>query len=536
MKIFNVRCTMILNEIAVPNEIAILNEIANGSRAHVGTSGRLSRGVRRLFLSSCVAFSCTLGISVPPTVCHAENEGSAETTAAIAQARSISRAFEAVAEKITPSVVNISAVKKGKEPKGTPPSRGLDQLPDPFREFFGDDFMERFQNRNPESQPLQGLGTGVIIDSAGHIVTNNHVVGEADEVTVRVYQDQKSYKAKVIGTDPRSDLAVIKIEAAKLQPARLGNSDALEIGEWVVAAGNPFGLDNTITAGIVSAKGRSLMNSGQYEDFIQTDAAINPGNSGGPLVNLDGDVVGINTAIFSRSGGYMGIGFAIPSKMTDQVIKSLIRDGKVTRGWLGVAIQNLTEDLAESFGIDSTVGALVGQVQPGGPAEQYGLKQGDVIVSFDGKPTNDVNQLRNMVAATKPGTKVDLEVIRGAKREILKIALEELPAQQEAAQAVDEEEGAAVVGISVEPLTPEIARRLGSKRKEGIVVRSVLPGSLAERSGIQPRDIIVSVNSKNVVSPADFKAQVNLTTVKKGVRVVIESQGMERFVFLKLRE
>lgn len=482
-------------------------------------------------LLTALALGLALIIGSPKDMATAQP---AEGRAPIEQARGISKAFEVVAEKITPTVVSISAIKKTREAPAGAKGQMNDPFFDPFREFFGDDFFDRFQ-RGPNSAPLQGMGTGVIVDARGYIVTNNHVVGEADELLVRLHDDKRTYKATRVGTDPRSDLAVIKIDGpSSLAPARLGDSDSLKIGEWVVAAGNPFGLDNSITAGIVSAKGRSLANSGNYEDFIQTDAAINPGNSGGPLVNLDGEVVGINTAIFSRSGGYMGIGFAIPSNMVKRVYKELIDKGKVVRGWLGVAIQELSEDLAESFGYKSTSGALVGQVQPGSPAEQYGIKQGDIITLFDGKAVTDVNQLRNMVAATTPGTKVDVQVVRAGRTETLSVKIEELSAQPEEALQPEEEES--VVGLSLEPLTPDLGKRLGSRRIEGVVVRGVIPGSLASSSGIQPRDIILSINGKAVKSAEDVRALLTKPALQQGVRIIVETRGMERFVYMKTKE
>lgn len=411
---------------------------------------------------------------------------------------------------------------------------------DPFREFFGDDFMERFGNQGPDQSPQTGLGTGVVIDTNGHIVTNNHVIGEADEVTVRIHGDKKEYQAEVVGSDPRSDLAVIKIRGAStLVPAKFGDSEKLRIGEWVIAAGNPFGLQNSITAGIVSAKGRSLSNPGQYEDFIQTDAAINPGNSGGPLVNLYGEVIGINTAIFSRSGGYMGIGFAIPSNMAKTVSSSLITKGKVVRGWLGVAIQNLTEEMASSFEFTGTEGALVGQVQPGSPAEKAGMHQGDIVISFNGEKIKDVNQLRNLVADTAPGAAAPVIVFRDGKQQRLTVTVEELSQKETDLSAGETEEGSvtSTLGITVDNLTPDLARRLGSKRRSGAVVVSVQPGSIADDAGLLARDIIVSVNGKEIASVKEFSEAVNEQAVKngRGVRLVVESRGMERFIILKAK-
>ena len=436
-------------------------------------------------------------------------------------ANELSQAFEQVAETITPSVVTISTETKPK--KGGP--KGTEQL----RDFLGEDFFDKMV-----PSPQRGLGTGVIVDDQGHILTNNHVIGGADEVTVRL-STEKTVKAKVVGVDPRTDLAVIKIKIKEGLPksAKLGDSDKLKIGEWVVAAGASFGLDNTITAGIVSAKGRAISGGAQYEDFIQTDAAINPGNSGGPLVNLRGEVVGINTAIVSKSGGYMGIGFAIPINMGRQVMESLITKGKVTRGWLGVGIQNLSEDLAESFNYASTEGALVGHVDPKGPAKSAGLKQGDIIVQAGKERIKNVNQLRNYIASLKPGVGLDVTVVRGGDKKSLSVTIGELPAQTEEGPQVVTDGENEQLGLSVEPLNESSAKRSRTSRTEGLVVTEVAPQGLAAKAEIRPGDIIVSINGKDIATITDFKEALEKGDVKKGIRVVVESQGMERFAFLR---
>jgi len=453
----------------------------------------------------------------------------------MASALQISAAFENVAKEITPSVVSVQSSSKPIARKVGPRGGGTqDPFFDPFKEFFGDDFMDKFQA--PEDKGgQQGLGTGVVISADGIILTNHHVAGEADSITVKT-QDGKTYKAERIGTDARSDICVLKVKGANLQPAKLGDSDNLKIGEWVVAAGNPFGLDNSITAGIVSAKGRSIMGGGQFEDFIQTDAAINPGNSGGPLVNLKGEVIGINTAIFSRSGGYMGIGFAIPVKMAKNVLDSIMSKGKVVRGWLGVSIQNLTEDLSSSFQHQGTEGALVGQVQDKTPAAKAGIKQGDIITKFNGEDIKNVNQLRNLVAGTAPGSNVPVEVIREGEKKTLTATVEELPATLTEEGEPASSQVSADVGLNLENLTPDIAHQLRTKRTEGIVVTGVVPGSIAQESGIQPRDIIVSINGKPIKSVKEFNNLVDEKALKKGLRLVVETQNMERFVYLKSDE
>lgn len=436
----------------------------------------------------------------------------------------LSQAFEQVAEGITPSVVTISTETK--------PKKNGKNGSEPLKDFLGEDFFDKMV-----PTPQRGLGTGVIVDDQGHILTNNHVIGDADEVTVRL-STEKSVKAKVVGSDPRTDLAVIKIKVKEGLPkaARLGDSDKLKIGEWVVAAGASFGLDNTITAGIVSAKGRAISGGAQYEDFIQTDAAINPGNSGGPLVNLRGEVVGINTAIVSKSGGYMGIGFAIPINMVRQVMESLISKGKVTRGWLGVGIQNLSEDLAKSFNYDGTEGALVGHVDPKGPAKKSGLKQGDIIVQVGKEHIKNVNQLRNYIASVKPGSELTVTFIRGGDKDTVSVTIGELPAQTEAGPELGVEGENEDIGLTVEPLNEGSARRSRTSRTSGLVVTEVAPQGLAARSEIRPGDIIVSINGKEVATINDFKDALAKGNLSKGIRLVIESQGMERFAFLRQQE
>jgi serine protease Do len=453
----------------------------------------------------------------------------------------LSEAFEKVAEIAKPSVVNISVSKRiAKQPAGQP--RGPQANPfqgTPFQDFFNNDMLEKFFQMQPPPGSgggvmPQGMGTGMVVDVNGHILTNNHVLGDSDQISVRL-GNKKTYDAKIIGRDPKTDLAVIKITAPDLVPVAFGDSDKVKIGEWVVAAGNPFGLDNSITAGIVSAKGRSaITDPTQYEDFIQTDAAINPGNSGGPLLNLKGEVIGVNSAILTRSGGYMGIGFAIPAKMARGVMQSLIKDGKVTRGFLGIMIQNFDQDMAASFGFDSTEGALVGDVNPGSPADKAGLRQGDIVVEFGGQKITDVNQLRNLVAAIIPNESVDVVIFRDGVRSKMTVKVGE---QQAVVEETDEVQATVSedVGLSLRSITPEVAQQMGLKGVDrGVVVAGVAPGSLAARSGIMPGDVLLKAGNKDVTAPADFDAVMTKEALKKGVRLVVRGQdGGKRFVFVR---
>jgi len=493
-------------------------------------------------MKSLVTILFSLFLLFSPFCSKAISEDS-QTSKSIELAQGLSAAFENAAKVISPSVVNISAVKHAKpiKQKINPARRGQNPFQNPnqnpYEDFFGDDFFDKFfrhqmppQGQGQGDQFQQGLGTGVIIDKEGHIVTNNHVVGDADEITVRI-KGGKEYKAEIVGADPKTDLAVIKIKVpADLEPATLGDSDSLKIGEWVLAAGNPFGLDNTITAGIVSAKGRSNVGIVDYEDFIQTDAAINPGNSGGPLVNLRGEVVGINSAIFSKSGGYMGIGFSIPAKLVKNVMDSLLDNGRVIRGWLGVMIQNLDEDLSKSFNYEGTKGALVGDVTKDSPAAKGGLRQGDIVTALNGELIENVTHLRRMVAETKPGTKIELTVFRNGKTDKFGINITEL-ANEMAQQTQENSEND--IGIALRDITPEIAQQLGITKTKGVVVTNIEPGSVAFRAGIQPGDVILQFNEKEIETSQDFEKSLSSQDKSKGFRLTILNGEYKRYVFVK---
>ena len=398
-----------------------------------------------------------------------------------------------VAKLARPAVVNISTVGTGDVQQSPFPF-----FNDPFfRRFFGEEFGRRHQQQPPAPRE-RGLGSGVIVSTDGYIITNNHVVKNADEIKV-LLSDRRTFSAKVIGTDPKTDLAVIKVDATGLPAITWGDSSRLQVGEIVMAIGNPFGLNQTVTMGIISAVGRANVGIVDYEDFIQTDAAINPGNSGGALVNLRGELVGINTAIFSRSGGYMGIGFAIPSNMAKSVKESLVKRGKVIRGWLGVSIQDLTPELKDQFNVPDTKGALVSDVLKESPAKQGGLKRGDVIRQYDGHPVRDSRHLRSLVAETTPHTTVRINVLRDGNERGVRITIGEMPKNVAAMTGQEITGNHALAGVTVGPV-PSGRSRSG----EGVSVINVESGSPADRAGIRQGDILLEINRQPVRTVDDF--------------------------------
>jgi serine protease Do len=435
--------------------------------------------------------------------------------------------FVDLARKVKPGVVNISTTKVikggGRVFRHFSPFRERD----PFKDFFGEDFFDRFFGDNPQKDQVQrSLGSGFIINKEGYIITNNHVIEGASEIRVRL-STEKEFAAELIGRDPKTDLALIKIKSWNDLPvAVLGNSDKLEIGEWVMAIGNPFGLSQTVTIGIVSAKGR-VIGSGPYDDFIQTDASINPGNSGGPLFNLQGEVVGINTAIVATG---QGIGFAIPINTAKEVIAQLKKQGKVTRGGIGVYVQKMTPDLAKSFGLEETKGALVADVIAGGSAEAGGIKRGDIIVKFDGKEIQEMNELPRIVAATAVGKEVEVEVLREGKPLKLKLKVGEL--KDEAVPAAIEK-AKLELGMSVQEITPEIARQLRLGDTLGVVVAEVEPGSVADEAGVQRGDVIREVNGQNIRKVGDYQSV--LAKLKKNEIVRLLVKRGDRNLFISLR-
>jgi serine protease Do len=476
-----------------------------------------------------------LGIVISSRLNWMPVAGSADTSApALAPVSGPRNSFVPVVKAVTPAVVNISTTRVVKTPGG----ENAPFMDDPFfRQFFGDEFFRRFQI--PRERRENSLGSGVIVSPQGYIVTNNHVIAKADEIKV-LLNDKREFTGKVVGTDPKTDIAVVKIDAKDLPSVPWGDSDKLEVGEYVLAIGNPFALNSTVTMGIVSAVGRANVGIADYEDFIQTDAAINPGNSGGALVNSRGELVGINTAIFSRSGGYMGIGFAVPSNMVHTVMDSLVKTGKVTRGWLGVSIQDVTQDLAKQFGLSESTGALVSEVLSDSPAAAAGLKAGDVIVSFDGKPVDNPALLRNIVAQTPVGKTVKVEALRDKKHRSFSVKVAEQP--KEIAQAGSEEEphGAetggdtALSGLEARNLTPEIAHQLGLQAATaGVVITGVAPDSAAAEAGVQPGDVILEVNRQRVRSVADLKRINDKLSKAESVLLLINRHGGKLFLAIK---
>ena len=439
-----------------------------------------------------------------------------------AQAKYSPPDFVELAKKLKPAVVNISTEKKAKQrrqqlrPFGNSPFGS-----DPFQDFF-----DRFFEEQPQSRGQKSLGSGFIISEDGYVLTNNHVVDGADEIKIRL-NTGKELKAELKGSDPKLDLALLKVVSTdKLPVAALGDSDEIEVGEWVMAIGNPFGLSETVTAGIVSAKGR-VIGSGPYDDFIQTDASINPGNSGGPLFNARGEVVGINSAIIA---GGQGIGFAIPVNMAKAIIPQLRDTGKVTRGWIGVSIQPVTKDLADSFGLSAEKGALVSEIVPESPAEKGGIKTGDIILSFDGKEIKEMNDLPRLVAATATGKKVDVKVMRDGKEETLTLTIDKLKDGDDESM-VDSGDR---IGISVRQLTKELAATMRIKDTEGVVVADVKPDGAARVAGIQRGDIIRDINGRKIATVADYEKAMASFKKDKVVRLLIKHGDSSRFVTIRV--
>lgn len=432
-----------------------------------------------------------------------------------------------VAEKRIISVVNISSTKVIKT-----------QQSQQYNPLFNDPFFQHFFGRGffniPRERREKSLGSGVIVSKDGLILTNNHVVENAEEILVTL-SDEKEMEAEIVGTDPKSDVAVLKLKGnfKDIEPIPFGDSTHLRLGEIVLAMGNPFGLDHTVTMGIVSAKGRANVGITDYEDFIQTDAAINPGNSGGALINLKGELVGINTAIISRSGGYQGIGFAIPSNMAQSIMNSLVKYGKVIRGWLGVSIQDLDQNLAKAMGLDQTTGVLVSEVVENSPAQKAGLKRGDVILKLNEKSVNSTGQFRSMIASNGAGTKVTIEYIRDKKKKEKSVELGQLP-DNLADHSIFEKDFGALSGITIAPLDNEIRNKfqIPDQVNQGVAITSIKDNSPAQMANLRPGDIILEINRHEVNSVDDFK-EAYKKSVNENTLLLIYRNGRAYYLVLK---
>lgn len=453
------------------------------------------------------------------------------------------RGFSGVAAKATPAVVFIQVEKQ------VPVGGANRHFNNPF-DLFGDEFAERFfgvprgrQNPQDRRMPYRnrpqtfkqtGQGSGFIISKDGYILTNTHVVGDVDKITVRL-ADGREFPAKSIGADSKTEVALIKIEADDLPVLEIGSPDDLLIGAWVIAIGNPFGLKETLTVGVVSAKGRSNIGITDYEDFIQTDAAINPGNSGGPLLNIDGKVVGINTAIYSRSGGYMGIGFAVPIDMAMNIKEQLVASGKVTRGYIGVILNpgDVNEEMAKSFGRNEAGGVLIADVQKDGPADKAGIKSGDILVELNGKKIKDLSGFRNDVARIMPNKKAELVLFRDGKNKKITVTVGSFPEDEVSEDGSGVKGSLEKIGFQVQELTQDLAQRFGMEAGRGVIVSEVEPGSAAEEAGLRPGVLILEVNRKEVNSTRQFEEAV---TNGKGDSLLLRVKTERGTFFVNLRK
>lgn len=460
--------------------------------------------------------------------------------------RETSKAFASVGRAVSPSVVFIQvegqrgASTQTQVPHGLPFGDALPFGEEFFKRFFGESFPGLPPSQSPSvprGQPrMMGQGSGFVFAAKSglladktYIMTNNHVVENAERITV-TFQDGRELEATVTGRDPQSDVAVIEIATGGLPALSMADSSTLEVGEWVVAIGNPFGLSHTLTVGVVSATGRTSLGINDYEDFIQTDAAINPGNSGGPLVNLDGAVVGMNTAIFSRSGGYMGVGFAIPINLANAIANQLIEQGEVTRGYLGIVIQPLTAELAESFGMKQGEGILIAQVSDDAPAAKAGLRQGDVIVAYRGEPVSDVGNFRNRVALTAPGSTQALTIVRDGERQDVEVTIGTLT--PEALAATGATQSSEELGLTVQTLTEQLAEQFGGRAGEGVLVTEVKPDSIAATAGIETGTLILQVNRQRVSDVGEFQRAIAAGRDGGRVLLLLRKDDMQRYVVL----
>ncbi len=443
-------------------------------------------------------------------------------------AQAMPESFADLAEGQADAVVNISTTKHIKQYQGLPP--GFQMPPNsPFDDFFGD----FFRNMPHQQREQHALGTGFVISADGYIVTNNHVVAGADDILVKM-RDGTERKARLIGTDAKLDVALLKVKAKGLKKVKLGDSEKLRVGDWVVAIGNPFGLQQTVTAGIVSAKGR-VIGSGPYDDFIQTDAAINPGNSGGPLFNRRGEVVGINTAIISRSGGSNGIGFAIPINLAKSALEDLRKNGRVSRARLGVHITDVNKETMEALNLKSRDGALVPQVESGSAADKAGIRAGDVIVSIDGTPIRRAHDLPIRVARHTPGDRVKIGIIRDGREKTITVTVEPMPGEEVArGKSGQQEHGEVRLGVEAEDLTRKLASSFGARVKKGIAIQQVHPGSPAARAGIARGDVIYRINGEKVTGMRSYLKLARHFKPGDVLRVMLDRHGDQVFALVKL--
>jgi serine protease Do len=438
----------------------------------------------------------------------------------------VSSGFVGISKKATPAVVFIeSQVEQTAHTMRQPQRDPFDSFHDDFfRHFFSFPFQSDGSKKGDLSR-----GSGFIVSQDGFILTNNHVVENASKVMVTLH-DGRKLQAKVMGTDPQTDLAVIKVEGKEFPHLELGDSEALEVGEWAIAIGNPFGLQATLTVGVVSAKGRSQLHIADFEDFIQTDAAINPGNSGGPLLNIDGHVIGVNTAIASASGGYMGIGFAIPSNMAKLIMKQLIENGTVTRGFLGVVLQPIDSDIASFYGLERPYGALVTEVVKDSPAEEAGLNQEDIILRFNDETVENINSFRNAVSLMAPNTKLKMEVLRNGKRKTLYAKIRQAESSSTNHSPVEQ------LGLAVQELTPEVAKKYGYSQDKGVIISKVMPGTPAEMANLKPGSLILAVSRKKVSTVEEFQKSIAAAQKEGRVLLMVQQGDVARFVALHFEE
>ncbi len=470
-------------------------------------------------------FALALLLANGPGILQAQNADDLEALIRTSKTRA------ALVQKVQKAVVHIKVEKFMNKSQGQSLNNPLD--------LYNEEFFKRFFPgiRPPQQAPQQpfrqeGMGSGSIISNDGYILTNHHVVGEADRIRVKLY-DGSEVKARLIGTDPESDIAVIKIDRKNLYALPVGNSKEILVGESVIAVGNPFGLTQTVTFGIVSAKGRTNVGINEYENFIQTDAAINPGNSGGPLVNLRGEIIGVNSAIFTRSGGYQGIGFAVPINMARRIMEDLIEKGSVSRGWLGVGIQDINEDLAQAFKLDKTTGSLITGVMKNTPADRAGLKRGDVVVELNKEPITNSNQLRNEIANAGANSEIELKIIRDSNEMYFTLRLDERPKQLGRVTIKPAPAQENPMGLVVEQLTAEMAEEMKLDVSSGVVIKEVKPNSPAASVGLAAGMIIQEINRQPVTTISDFNQIAASINLEEGVLLLVSINGSSRFVTLK---